>query len=97
MNYIEENLSSDIKLCDLAEFCGMNKTYFCSLFKKYNGISPFEYITIKRVEKAIFLLKNSSRTKFDIATECGFNSMSNFYKAFYSVTGKKPGEMQKRK
>jgi len=96
LNYIDNNLSENIKLDDLAEIVGINKTYFCSVFKKYNGISPFEYITIKRIEKAIHLLKNTQRTKLDIATECGFNTMSNFYKAFYSVTGKKPGDLQKK-
>ena len=59
-----------------------------------NGISPWEYITIKRVEKAIGLLKTTNDTKLNIAMQCGFNSSSNFYKAFFRITGKKPGSYQ---
>ena len=96
ISYIEGNLSSEIKLSQLAEICGMNKTYFCYIFKKYNGISPFDYITIKRIEKAVGLIKNTDRKKIDIASECGFNSMSNFYKAFTKITGKKPGDFNRQ-
>lgn len=94
MVYITENLSENITLSELAALCGMNKTYFCSVFKKYNGITPFDYITIKRIEKSVMLLKTTNRKMIDIASECGFTSMSNFYKAFRHITGKKPGEFR---
>ena len=68
----------------------MTQTYFSSVFKKYNGITPWEYITIKRVEMAINLLKTSDMSKLEIAERCGFSSSSNFYKAFLKITGKHP-------
>lgn len=92
MNCIESELSSELTLDGLAAKCGMNRTYFCSVFKQYNGISPFDYITIKRIEKSVSMIKSTDRTIIDIAAECGFNSMSNFYKAFRRITGKNPGE-----
>ena len=66
----------------------MAETYFSSVFKKFNGISPWEYITIKRVENAVELIKNTNMTKLEIAEKCGFSSSSNFYKAFFNITGK---------
>ena len=65
------------------------------VFKKFNGVSPWEYITIKRVERAIELLRTTDLTKLEIADQCGFTSSSNFYKAFFHVTGKKPGDFVK--
>ena len=62
--------------------------------KKLNGISPWEYITIKRVERAVEMLKTTDLTKLEIAERCGFSGSSNFYKAFAHVTGKKPGDYQ---
>ncbi len=90
MNYINENLSDKLLLKDIAAAACMSQTYFSSVFKKLNGISPWEYITIKRIEKAIFLIKTTNMTMLEIAGNCGFSSSSNFYKAFAKITGKKP-------
>ena len=90
MNYINENLSRSLTLDEVAHVATMSKSYFSTVFKKYNGISPWNYITIKRVEKAISLLKNSGLSKTEIAGQCGFASPANFYKAFANITGKTP-------
>ena len=65
------------------------------MFKKLNGISPWDYIVLKRIEKAIELLETTDKNKIDIAEMCGFTSSSNFYKAFAKVTGKTPTEYVK--
>ena len=88
--FINENIENKLTLDIIAQSAAMNKTYFSSCFKKLNGISLWDYITIKRVEKAIELLKTTNLTKIDIAMKCGFNSSANFYKAFRRVTGKNP-------
>ena len=92
LNFIDSNITSDITLNEIAARAMMTPTYFSSVFKKMNGISPWEYITIKRVEKAVELLKTTELTKLDIAMRCGFTSSSNFYKAFTKITGKTPGD-----
>ena len=92
INYINENLEYDIDLATLAKIAKMSRNYFCTLFKILNGISPWEYITIKRVEKAVEYLKTTELTRLEIATKCGFNNTANFYHAFRRVTGKTPGD-----
>ncbi len=95
MDYIGENLSSRLTLGEIADAACLSPTYFSSVFKKFNGISPWEYISIKRVEMAIEMLKNTNLTKLEISERCGFSSSSNFYKTFVRLTGKKPGEYTK--
>lgn len=95
IHYINENLCGKLTLEDIAAVACMSPTYFSSVFKKFNGVSPWEYITIKRVENAVELLRTTDMTKLEIAEQCGFTSSSNFYKAFYHVTGKKPGDFVK--
>lgn len=90
LRYINENLQDKITLKSLADLSFLSEPYFSTLFKKYNGISVTEYITIKRVERAIELLKTENLSKLEIAERCGFSSSSNFYKAFSRVTGKSP-------
>lgn len=90
MLFIDENLENHITLKDIADTACMTQTYFSAVFKKFNGISPWEYITIKRVEMAVHLLRTSNLSKLEIAERCGFSSSSNFYKAFSKITGKHP-------
>jgi len=92
MYYIDDNLESNISLDTLAKEAQMSRTYFSTIFKRFNGITPWEYITIKRVEKSIELLKTTDMTKLDIACRCGFNNTANFYRAFRKVTGKIPND-----
>ncbi len=94
IRYIGEHLGEHLTLREIADVACMTPTYFSAVFKKLNGVSPWEYITIKRVERAIELLRTTDMTKLEIAERCGFTSSSNFYKAFYHVTGTRPGEYQ---
>ena len=92
IDYIQENLESKLTLKELADVACLSPAYFSFIFKKYNGISLWEYISIKRVERAVEMLKSEKMTKLEIAERCGFSSASNFYKAFTAVTGKKPSD-----
>lgn len=94
--FINNNLDKPITLNSIAEISCLTPTYFSAVFKKYNGVSPWDYIKIKRVERAIELLKTTKLSKLEIAEKCGFNSSSNFYKIFSSVTGKKPGDYRSK-
>lgn len=92
IDYIQENLESKLTLDDISRIACLSPTYFSHVFKKYNGITLWDYINIKRVEKAIEMLKSEKTTKLEIAESCGFSSSSNFYKIFTAVTGKKPND-----
>lgn len=95
MAYLDKNLENKITLKEIAEVACMTQTYFFSVFKKFNGISLWDYITIKRVEMAIELLKTTTMTKLEIANSCGFSSSSNFYKLFSKIAGKHPSDYTK--
>lgn len=92
ITYIDNNINNKLTLKEISSFVCMAESYFSAVFKKTNGISPWEYITIKRVEKAVDLIRNTNMTKLEIAEKCGFSSSSNFYKAFSKITGKKPSD-----
>ncbi|MGV8146908.1 MAG: AraC family transcriptional regulator [Alkaliphilus sp.] len=90
IDYIDQNYKRNIRLEELANLVFMNPSYFSTFFKKYNGISPTEYIARKRVYRAIEYLKSTNKTVLDIAITCGFNNTSSFNKVFRKITGKTP-------
>lgn len=90
LEFIDNNINEDIKLNDLANVVCMSPNYFCSMFKKFNGISAFDYITRKRIQKAIEYIKTTNKSITEIASICGFNTSTNFNKAFKKVTGRTP-------
>ncbi len=96
INHINQNLENPLTLDELAKEANMNRSYFCTIFKKLNGISPWDYITIKRIEKAVGLLKSTNLTMLEIALNCGFNNTANFNRAFKKVKGRVPGSYRNK-
>lgn len=92
MDYIQEHLTEPIKLEDLAAVANMSKTYYTTIFKKLNGVTPWDHIVSKRIDLAISYLQNDSQTMLDLALKCGFNSTANFNRAFKKYTGRTPSE-----
>ena len=94
--YIDEHLTEDLTLEEIAKIAHMSKNYFCRQFKKLNGISPWDYITVKRIEKAIDYIETTNLTRLEIAAKCGYNNTANFYYAFKKITGKNPAEYREK-
>ena len=91
------NLSAaSILLDEIALNANMSRTYFCTVFKKLNGLSPWEYIGLKRIQMAKKLLENTRKSILEISLECGFNNISHFNRAFKGVTGRKPSEYRSK-
>lgn len=90
INFIHEHLCEDISLAMLANVAHLNRSYFSTLFKRLNGVTPWEYITARRIEKAQHMLVNSTKSILEIAYSCGYNNNSNFNRAFRQITGMSP-------
>ncbi|HJD23696.1 MAG TPA: AraC family transcriptional regulator [Firmicutes bacterium] len=93
--YIDEHLDADLRLADLAAIVHVSPAYFSTLFKRFNGVSPVEYIVHKRVQRAIELIRTTPQNLTEIAMACGFNNGTNFYKAFRRVTGRTPASYRR--
>ncbi len=96
MRYLDANIAEPLTLEEIAAKANLNKTYFITLFRRLNGVTPWEYITARRIERAEEMLEDRSRSVLDVAVSCGFNNASNFNRAFRKVTGQTPSEYRRR-
>ena len=90
LDYIDAYLDKNIKLADLAQLLDMSPFHFSRLFKQSIGMTPHQYLSQQRVERAKQLLKKTDRLIIDIALECGFSSHSHLSKQFRQITGITP-------
>lgn len=93
--YIEENIGSNIAVDDLADLLGCSKFYFLREFKKLIGVTPYQYLMNKRLEKARSALSSGSVNIALTAYELGFNDQSHFTRAFKNHFGMTPGQFVK--
>lgn len=96
MEYIDENYYKDITLSDIASSAHLSTTYYGVLFKKLNGISPWDYVISKRIKLAMDKISEGNYASlFELAKECGFSNTANFNKTFRKYTGVSPSQCTK--
>ena len=95
--YIDAHFSEDIRLAELAALVHVSPAYFSVLFKRFNLVSPVEYIVNRRVRHAVELIRTTPMNLTEVAAACGFNNGTNFYKAFRKVTGRTPSSYRDSK
>lgn len=71
VRYVEENLTEDLRLVDIAKMVGYSPWHLYDLFKKQTGKPIMTYIRELRIKKAASEM-TSGRRLFDIAVEYGF-------------------------
>lgn len=87
---IESSLSEGLSLEELAEEAGVSRSHFARCFRAEIGISPHRYQSIKRVEKAKAMLRETRMNLVDIAIDLGFCSQSHFTQVFRAIAGMTP-------
>jgi YesN/AraC family two-component response regulator len=91
IQYINDNLDSNLSLGILEDKFYVTKFYLCHKFKEITGFTLNEYITYKRIMKSRELIKLSYPLT-EIHKLVGFSDYSNFYKAFKKANGISPRE-----
>jgi AraC-like DNA-binding protein len=87
---IEERSSEELPLSRVAKSVNISPNYLSEKFKQVTGINFINYLTRIRVEQACRLLRDSDERVSEIAFAVGFQSLSQFNRAFKKLTGKSP-------
>lgn len=89
LNYINQNITQNISVAQLAVHFYLSESYICRIFKSTTGTTINKYITARRISIAKSLLNDGSSV-MDAYEKSGFTDYSNFFKAFTKAVGVSP-------
>ena len=91
LNYIEDNLQSEITAAELAEQAGFSLFHYYRLFQQATGLPVMQYIQRRRLLHGVYAMKQGF-CKTDAALRFGFDTYAGFYKAFCREFGSTPSD-----
>jgi AraC-like DNA-binding protein len=88
--YLEQNLDREVVMDELSRIFHLNSIYLSRIFKKSIGISPKQYHTMARINKAKEMIQNSKYSLSEIAYRLGFSGIHSFSRYFKNEEGIPP-------
>jgi Ser/Thr protein kinase RdoA (MazF antagonist)/AraC-like DNA-binding protein len=89
LEYIENNLKTEISAEELARMANYSTFHYYRLFSMVMGTSVSGYITKRRLDKALGEI-SAGRKAIDVVLAYGFDTYAGFYKAFTKMYGCSP-------
>jgi AraC-like DNA-binding protein len=88
--FVAANLSRPLSIARVAENFALSESHIRVLYRRATGISLGAYMTSLRLNRASGLLLNSEMNVSQVATECGYESLFSFSRAFKRAMGVSP-------
>jgi AraC-like DNA-binding protein len=79
----------------VAAVAHISPAYFSRCFRAVFGEAPHRYLQRRRIERSMFLLRETDRAVTDICFEVGFGSLGTFSRTFREIVGETPSGYRK--
>jgi AraC-like DNA-binding protein len=76
----------------LARVAHVSEAHFIRTFRATFGETPHRYLQRRRVERAMFMLRESDSSVTEICFDVGFTSLGTFSRTFREIVGRSPSE-----
>ena len=76
----------------VAAVAHISEAHFIRSFRAVFGETPHRYLQRRRVERSMFLLRETDRTVTDICFDVGFTSRGTFVRTFREIVGETPSD-----
>jgi AraC-like DNA-binding protein len=74
----------------VAAVAHVSQAHFIRSFRAVFGETPHHYLQRRRVERSMFLLRETERSVTDICLDVGFSSLGTFSRTFSEIVGESP-------
>lgn len=95
IEYLNKDESQQLSIDQVAELCFVTPAYFRRLFKEYAGISPAEYRTRQKIERAKTLMEHTDVSVEEVSAILGYSDPSYFCRVFKKHAGVTPSKYLK--
>jgi len=92
--YLNKYATTQISRWQLAEAVNVSEDYLTRIFRKELGISPWDYLNRYRIHIATQLLRQTSLTINEVASQSGFQDQAYFCRVFKKTLGCNPGKIR---
>ncbi len=91
-DYIDLHFTEEIDLGEIASVACLSQYHFIRLFKSVFEITPYQYVLLRRLEKAAELLRETDTSIGDICMMVGIEGLAQFSDAFKKQFGVAPSK-----
>jgi AraC family transcriptional regulator len=95
IDFIHNHIGESLELGSISRAAGLSEFHFARLFKAATGVTPFQFVTRTRIERAKELLRKTRLPIFEIAERVGYLKPSHFSARFRAVSGCGPDAYRK--
>ena len=93
---MDRSYRDELNVDALAGIALVSPAHFIRRFKATFGETPHRYLQRRRVERAMYLLRNTDSSVTEICMEVGFSSLGTFSRTFTSIVGEVPSTYRTR-
>jgi AraC-like DNA-binding protein len=89
---IDRSYAEPLDISRLAHVASVSDAHFIRTFRSTFGETPHRYLQRRRVERAMFMLRETDRSITDVCLEVGFTSLGTFSRTFTDIVGRTPSD-----
>src|SRR5438270_12304936 len=87
---MDRTYAQPLNIPELARIAVVSEAHFIRTFRATFGETPHRYLQRRRVERSMFLLRETDRSVTEICLDVGFSSLGTFSRTFREIVGRSP-------
>jgi AraC-like DNA-binding protein len=87
---MDRDYAKPLEVPALAKVAHTSEAHFIRTFRATFGETPHRYLQRRRIERAMFLLRETDRSVSEICLDVGFASLGTFSRTFQEIVGEPP-------